>query len=344
MAATNRADILDPALLRPGRFDRQIFVHVPDVRGREEIFKVHARNKPIGSDVDFKVLAKITSGCSGADIENILNESAIIAARNNRTVITMLDINEGINKNALGPQKKSRVVTDVQKRITAYHEAGHAIVARAMKHCDPVHEVSIIGRGRAAGYVYTRPKEDPSLLTMNLNKLLDDIAMTMGGRAAEEIIIKDVGAGAVSDIQHVTDLARKMVTEWGMSTAIGPVYLGTAQEIFIGRDYQSTHSYSESTAAVIDKEIKAIIDGAYKRALDTLNKHRDILDKMARLLIEKETIYNEEIEALFAGDSVEEIIIKMDERLKLRAEQTQRVIDERINNSGSDNTNYTKKV
>ncbi|MDR3318576.1 MAG: ATP-dependent zinc metalloprotease FtsH [Clostridiales bacterium] len=328
MAATNRADILDPALLRPGRFDRQIYIHMPDVRGREEILKVHARNKPIANDVDFKILAKITSGFSGADIENLLNEAAILAARDNRKVINMLDINEGVNKVIMGPQKKSRVVTEVDKRITAYHEAGHAVVGHVLKHCDPVHEVSIIPRGYAAGYTVSRPKEDDNHMTMN--KLLDDIAMGMGGRSAEEIVIKDVSTGAIGDIKSATDTARKMVTEWGMSSAIGPVYLGSAQELFLGRDYQSTHNYSEDVAATIDKEVKAIIESAHKRALDTLTEHRDVMDKMVRLLIERETIYGEEVDALFTGTDVKDIIAAMDKRLAFKSEQAMKAISDRI--------------
>lgn len=319
MAATNRADILDPALLRPGRFDRQIYVNIPDVRGREQIFLVHSRNKPIAADVDFKVLAKITSGFSGADIENLLNEAAILAARAGRKVITMLDINEGINKVMMGPQKKSRVITEVDKRITAYHEAGHAIVAKVLPNCDPVHEVSIIPRGAAAGYTMVRPENDNSHTT--LNKLMDDIAMIMGGRAAEEIVIKDISTGAVGDLRAATDKARRMVTEWGMSAELGPVYLGSNQEIFLGRDYQSTHNYSENVASLIDAEIKKILEKGHQTALNVLNEHRQVMDNMVRLLMEKETIYAEEVDALMAGKPLSEIEKALDERLKLRSKQ-----------------------
>jgi cell division protease FtsH len=333
MAATNRADILDPALLRPGRFDRQVYINIPDVRGREEIFKVHSRNKPIGTDVDFKILAKITSGFSGADIENLLNEAAILAARAGRKVINMIDINEGINKVIMGPQKKSRVITEVDKRITAYHEAGHAIVAKVLPHCDPVHEVSIIPRGRAAGYTMTRPENDDSHTTVN--KLNDDIAMTMGGRAAEEIVIKDISTGAVGDLQAATERARKMVTEWGMSAELGPIYLGTKQELFLGRDYQSTHSYSEQVAAVIDSEVKKILEKGHQTALKVLNEHRDVMDKMVRLLIEKETIYSEEVDALMAGKPLDEIEKGLDERLQLRAKQANEAVAKPANNQGA---------
>ncbi len=306
MAATNRADILDPALLRPGRFDRQIYVNVPDVRGREAIFKVHARNKPMAPDVDFKTLARMTSGFTGADIANLLNEAAILAARDGRKQVTMLDINEGINKVIIGPQKKSRLVTDSDKRITAYHEAGHAIVARALPGCDPVHEVSIIPRGMAAGYTMTRPESDDA--HMMKSKLLDDIAMTMGGRAAEEIVIKDISTGASGDIRHATAMARKMVNEWGMSESVGPLFWGGEGEVFLGRDYQAHNSYSETVAAQLDAEVRRIVDDGHKRALETLNGLRPVMDNMARLLIERETIYSDEIDLLMEGKTAQEVL------------------------------------
>lgn len=297
MAATNRADILDPALMRPGRFDRQIYVNIPDVKGREEIFKVHSRNKPLAPDINFKSLARLTSGFTGADIENLLNEAAILAARANRKTINMEDISEAINKVIAGPAKKSRVVTERDKRITAYHESGHAIIAKLCKNCDNVHEVSIIPRGMAAGYTITLPENDDNHYTKQ--KLLDQIAMMLGGRAAEEIVIKDVSAGASNDIQRASKIARKMVTEWGMSDEIGNLYLGSSEEVFIGRDYQTQLNYSDEMAAKIDKEIKNIIDGQYRVALDILKANRDIMDKMVKLLYEKETIYEAEIDALF---------------------------------------------
>ncbi len=310
MAATNRADILDPALLRPGRFDRQIYVNVPDVRGREAILKVHARNKPLATDVNFKTVARMTSGFSGADIENLLNEAAILAARANRKFITNKDLYEGINKVLMGPQKKSRLVTETDKRITAYHESGHAILARLLKHCDPVHEVSIIPRGQAAGYTMTRPDSDDNHLTKA--KLLDDIVMTLGGRVAEELIIKDISAGASGDIQAVTKRARLMVTEWGMSEKVGPISYGSDKEVFIGRDMASHVNYSEETAAIIDEEIRQIIDNGLKTARAMLSKNKKLLDNMARLLVERETIYSEEVDMLMEGKSVEEIMAFMD--------------------------------
>ena len=301
MAATNRADILDPALMRPGRFDRQIYVNVPDVKGREEIFKVHARNKPLASDINFKSLARLTAGFTGADIENILNESAILAARDDRKIITMKDIGEAVNKVMAGPAKKSRLVTESDKRITAYHESGHAIVAKLMKHCDNVHEVSIIPRGMAAGYTITLPENDDNHMTKG--KLLDDIAMMLGGRAAEELVIHDVSTGASNDIQRATQLARKMVTEWGMSGAIGNMYLGSSEEVFLGRDYQTHLNYSEEVAAKIDEEVKTIIDEQYQVALNILKENRSVMDAMVKALYEKETIYEDEIDALFGETS-----------------------------------------
>ncbi len=311
MAATNRADILDPALLRPGRFDRQIFVNTPDVRGREAILKVHARNKPLAHEVNFKTVARMTSGFSGADLENLLNEAAILAARENRKCITNKDLYEGINKVIMGPQKKSRLVTETDKRITAYHEAGHAILAKLLPHCDPVHEVSIIPRGQAAGYTMTRPDTDDNHLTKA--KLLDDIVMALGGRVAEELIIKDISAGASGDIQMVTKRARLMVTEWGMSEKVGPISYGSDKEVFIGRDMASHVSYSEETAGIIDQEIRLIIDGGLQKARKMLKENKTLLDNMARLLVERETIFSEEVEMLMDGKSVEEIMAFMDE-------------------------------
>ncbi len=301
MAATNRADILDPALMRPGRFDRQIYVNVPDVKGREEIFKVHARNKPLSSEINFKSLARLTAGFTGADIENILNESAILAAREDRKLILMKDISEAINKVMAGPAKRSRLVTETDKRITAYHESGHAIVAKLMKHCDSVHEVSIIPRGMAAGYTITLPENDDSHMTKG--KLLDNIAMMLAGRAAEEIVIQDVSTGASNDIQRASKIARKMVTEWGMSDTLGNMYLGASEEVFIGRDYQTQLSYSDEVAAKIDLEVKRILDEQYQVALKILRENRSIMDAMVKALYEKETIYEDEIDALFGEES-----------------------------------------
>lgn len=310
MAATNRADILDPALVRPGRFDRQIFVNRPDVRGREAILKVHSRKKPIAPDVNFRQVARITAGFTGADLENLLNEAAILAVRDGRKVITMEDINEGINKVVMGPAKKSRLVTEPDKRITAYHEAGHAIIGSLLKYCDPIHEVTIIPRGQAAGYTMSRPDNDNSHVSRQ--ELLDDITMGIGGRVAEELVIKNYCTGASGDIKMITDKARSMVTEWGMSDRIGPIYYGSNGEIFVGRDYQTEKGYSEEIAGVIDEEVRAIIESCHQRATQILTENINVLHNMARVLVERETIHTEEVEMLVKGATVEEVFAYMD--------------------------------
>ena len=314
MAATNRADILDPALLRPGRFDRQIHVNLPDVRGREQILKVHARNKPLEANVNFKVLARMTSGFSGADLENLLNEAAILAARANKRMIGNSELFEGINKVLLGPQKKSRLVTEADKRITAYHESGHAIIAKLCKNCDPVQEVSIIARGMAAGYTMTRPDNDDNHMTKN--KLTDLVCELLGGRVAEELVIKDVSTGASNDLQRVTEIARKMVTEWGMSDRVGLVTYRADNPIFLGRDMEAHNRYSEETAGMIDEEVHKIIETAHERAVKLLTEHRSVLDNMARVLVERETIYTDEVDMLLEGATVAEVYARMDSKEK----------------------------
>ena len=314
MAATNRADILDPALLRPGRFDRQIHVNLPDVRGREQILKVHARNKPLAPDVNFKILARMTSGFSGADLENLLNEAAILTARANKKMIGNHELFEGINKVLLGPQKKSRLVTESDKRITAYHESGHAIIAKLCKHCDPVQEVSIIARGMAAGYTMTRPDSDDNHMTRA--KLTDLVCELLGGRVAEELVIKDVSTGASNDLQRVTEIARKMVTEWGMSERVGLVTYRSDSPIFLGRDMEAHNSYSEETAGIIDEEVHKIIETAHARAVELLTSNRKVLDNMARVLVERETIYTDEVDMLLDGASVEDVYRYMDTKEK----------------------------
>ncbi len=319
MAATNRADILDPALMRPGRFDRQIYVNLPDVRGREQILKVHARNKPLSPDVNFKTIARITSGFSGADLANLLNEAAILAARANKKFIGNQELYEGVNKVLMGPQKKSRIVTESDKRITAYHEAGHAIVARKCKHCDPVQEVSIIPRGNAAGYTMTRPDNDDS--HMSREKIKDFICMALGGRAAEELVIKDITTGASNDLERVTEMAKKMVTEWGMSEKLGLMTYGSnSKTVFLGKDMETHNTYSEETAKLIDEEMHSIINTAHDRAVNILTENRAVLDNMARVLIEKETIYAEEVDLLMEGKSYTEVIDFMNEQDSSRAE------------------------
>lgn len=320
MAATNRPDVLDPALMRPGRFDRQIFVNRPDVRGREAILKVHARNKPIDATVDFKTIARITSGFTGADLENCLNEAAILAARDNRRQITMADVNEGITKMEMGPAKKSRLVTEHDKRITAYHEAGHAILACSLKNCEPVHEVTIIPRGMAAGFTMTRPENDNEHVSKAY--LLDNITMTLGGRIAEELVIEDYCTGASGDIKALTERCRKMVTEWGMSEKVGLLYYGGDQEVFVGRDYHSTQGYSEETAALIDEEVRRIVDECHERGTEILKGKLDILHNMAKVLITKETIHTDEVNMLMQGKSAAEVIDFIDVKYSTEDKKT----------------------
>ena len=322
LAATNRSDVLDPALMRPGRFDRQIYVHVPDVRGREGILKIHARNKPIDDSVDFSVLARITSGFTGADIENMLNEAAILAARANRPKIIMEDITEGINKVIMGPQKKSRVITEKERKLTAYHEAGHTILAKSLKYCEDVQEVSIIPRGSAGGYTMSRPNDDD--LMMSIGKANDTIAMSMGGRIAEELIFKNITSGASSDIQHATKIARAMVYEWGMSKKLGFLALSSNGEVFIGRDYQTRNNFSEKLAGVADEEIMSILNDNYKRAKELLTEKIDLLHEMAKLLMARETIYKEEVDMIMAGKKTEEIVKIMEKRDKEQKEKEEK--------------------
>ena len=314
MAATNRADILDNALLRPGRFDRQIYVNLPDVKGREQILKVHARNKPLAPDVNFRTIARMTSGFSGADLANLLNEAAILAARAGKKLIGNLELYEGINKVIMGPQKKSRVVTEADKKSTAYHESGHAILSKLCEQNDNVQEVSIIPRGMAAGYTLTRPETDDNSYTVN--KLNDFICMALGGRVAEEIVIQDVSAGASNDIQKVTQMARKMVTEWGMSEKLGPIAYQSDNPVFLGRDFEQHNVYSEETANIIDEEVKRIVTTQYTRAKKLLLENRSVLDNMARVLVEAETIYTPEVDMLMKGASWQEVLEYMEKHDK----------------------------
>ena len=315
MAATNRADILDPALLRPGRFDRQIHVNLPDVKGREQILKVHARNKPIAPDVNFRTVARMTVGFSGADLANLLNEAAILAARGNKKLIGNVELYEAIDKVLMGLKKKSHVVTEADKRICAYHESGHAVLAGLCKHCDPVHEVTIIPRGSGAGgFTMTRPDEDGEF--MSYNQMVDHICMSLGGRVAEEIVLKDVTQGASADLQSVSSLARRMVTQFGMSEKLGLVAYENDQPVFMGMDYElgggSRNSYSQKTAAEIDDEVRRIVSEQHERAIRLLTENRSVLDNMSRVLVERETIYTEEVEMLMKGASYTEVIEFMD--------------------------------
>lgn len=306
MAATNRADILDPALMRPGRFDRQIHVGYPDVRGREAILRVHARNKPLAEDVDLRVVAQMTVGFTGADLENLLNESAILAVRDNRRLIGMDDINEGINKVTMGPAKKSRLVTPQDKRITAYHEAGHAILCKLLPDTPEVREVTIVPRGSAGGFTSMRDAEDRTFLTKS--EATNSIVVSLGGRTAEELILSSVTQGASSDIKAVTQRAHKMVTEWGMSEAVGCIFLGSEGEVFVGKNYQSKQDYSEEFAALIDREEKKIIDDAHAVARKLLSENIQLLHNFAKVLMECETIHSKHVDLLMKGTDPQEVI------------------------------------
>ncbi|MDE6129002.1 MAG: ATP-dependent zinc metalloprotease FtsH, partial [Lachnospiraceae bacterium] len=299
MAATNRVDILDPAILRPGRFDRKVAVGAPDVGGREDILRVHARNKPLSDDVDLRQIAQTTAGFTGADLENLLNEAAINAAKENRVYIAQEDIKKAFIKVGIGTEKKSRIISDKEKKITAYHEAGHAILFHVLPDVGPVYTVSIIPTGiGAAGYTMPLPEKDEMFLTKG--KMLQDIMVSLGGRIAEEIIFDDITTGASSDIQKATKVARRMVTRFGMSQNIGVInYDESDDEVFIGRDLAHTRSHSEAVAGEIDKEVKAIIDDCYARAKNIIMEHEGVLHKAAALLLEREKITRTEFEALF---------------------------------------------
>ncbi|WP_058486523.1 ATP-dependent zinc metalloprotease FtsH [Defluviitalea phaphyphila] len=309
VAATNRADILDPALLRPGRFDRRVVVGRPDVKGREEILKVHAKGKPLEEDVDLKVIARTTAGFTGADLENLLNEAALITARENKRAINMENIQKAFVKVGIGTEKKSRVVSEKEKKITAYHEAGHAIIHQVLPELDPVHSISIIPTGMAGGYTMPLPEEDKMYVTKG--RMEQEIISLLGGRAAESIILDDITTGASNDIERATAIARNMVTKYGMSS-LGPIQFGNDNdEVFIGRDLAHTRNYGEEVAGAIDKEIRKIIDTAYEKAKKILEDHMDILHKTAQLLIEKEKIDGAQFAQLF--DNTEEEKNEQDE-------------------------------
>ncbi|MBR2207633.1 MAG: ATP-dependent zinc metalloprotease FtsH [Synergistaceae bacterium] len=298
IAATNRPDILDPALLRPGRFDRHIVVDKPDVRGREEVLNVHMKDKEFANDVDVRVLARRTPGLVGADLANLINEGALLAARKNHEKITMEDLEEGIERVMAGPERKSRLINDHEKKIIAYHETGHAIVAKILPGADPVHKISIIPRGHAAlGYTLQLPEEDRFL--MSKSDLMNRISILLSGRVSEEIVFNDVTSGAANDLDRATEIARQMVTQLGMSEALGLVKLGKKrEEIFLGRDISEDRNYSEEIAFAIDKEVKAIIDECYERAKEILTEHRDLLDKIASVLLDREILDAEEFDKL----------------------------------------------
>ena len=298
IAATNRPDVLDPALLRPGRFDRQISVDRPDLKGRAAILTVHAKNKPVAKDVDLTSYAKRTPGFTGADLANVLNEAALLAAREERKAIRNSDLDEAIDRVMAGPQKVSRLMTEEERRITAYHEGGHALVAHVLPHTDPVHKVTIMPRGRALGYTMVLPDEDRYAVTRN--QMLDQLAYTMGGRAAEELIFHDPTTGASNDIEKATNLARAMVTQYGMTQRLGAIKLGISDsQPFLGRDYGHQRDYSENVAAIVDSEIREMIENAHQEAFDVLVANRETLDRLVEELLENETLNKEEIAAIF---------------------------------------------
>ena len=305
IAATNRPDILDPALLRPGRFDRQVIVGRPDLRGREAILKVHARNKPLADDVDLKIIAKKTPGFTGADLSNLLNEAALLAARLNKKVITMAEVEEASEKVSMGPERRSHIVSDKDRKLTAYHESGHAIVAHLLPHADPVHKVTIIPRGAAGGYTMMLPTEEQNYKTKS--QLLADIRVALGGRIAEALILDEISTGASGDLQSVTNTARAMVTRWGMSDELGPIVFGEQQEqIFLGKNLGHERNYSEEIAAKIDSEIHRIVEEAYKDVTKLLSDNEKFLHDMANALLEEETIDAKAVDNLYKYGTTKE--------------------------------------
>ena len=298
LAATNRPDVLDKALLRPGRFDRQIVVSNPDVKAREQILEVHSRKKKLADDVDLKTIAKNTSGFSGADLENVLNEAALLAARRNLDRIGMAEIEDAMVKVTMGPEKRTRVRSDKEQKLVAFHEAGHAVVSRFLPTQDPVHQISIVPRGMAGGYTMYRPTEDKSF--MSRTEMVENIISLLGGRVAEKLVLDDISTGASNDIERATKIARDMVTKYGMSERIGTITLGQNQEeVFLGRDFAQSKEYSEETANIIDEEVKSIIDFAYKKAAEILQSNMDKLNTVANILLEKEKIDGEEFDQIF---------------------------------------------
>ena len=320
MAATNRPDILDPALLRPGRFDRQITVSYPDIKGREDILRVHAQGKPLAADADLETLAKTTVGFTGADLANLLNEAALLAARRGKSLIGMEDLEDATIKVIVGPQKRSKVITDNEKKLTSYHEAGHAIVTKLMKPDSPVHQISIIPSGRAGGYTLSLPKEDRSY--MSKRDMENEIVTLLGGRVAESLIMGDISTGASNDIQRATSIARNMVTKYGMSDSLGPVVYGSEHsddEVFLGRDFNTARNYSEGTATKIDEEIRRIIDTAYEAAKRILEEHMDKLHFIAGYLFKNEVIDEDQFEAIMNGNPTDEELDAMSEEKRRRS-------------------------
>jgi len=342
IAATNRPDILDPALLRPGRFDRQITVDRPDVKGREDILKVHARNKPLAADVQLDIIARRTPGFTGADLENLLNEAALLAARRNLKEITMSEIDEAIDRVIAGPEKKSRIISEKEKRIVAYHEAGHTIVGYHLEHAEQVHKVTVVPRGSAGGYTVMLPKEDRYFMTKP--ELLDRITGLLGGRVAEEIVLGEVSTGAHNDFERATGIARRMVTEFGMSDKLGPMQFGHSQgQVFLGRDFNREQNYSDKIAYDIDMEIKRIIDESYQRCKAVLEEHRDELELVAQTLMVKETLDAEEIKQLIETGKLEDEELNQQVKVQIQSKQERKdqklsFTDEKTIDSQNDDT------
>jgi cell division protease FtsH len=341
LAATNRPDVLDPAILRPGRFDRQVTISVPDVKGRQAIFELYAKNKPLDENVDLSVLAKRTPGFTPADIENMMNEAALLTARRNGTIIHMDDLEEAITRVIAGPKKTSRVMSEKEKKLTAYHEAGHAVIQRALPGSDPVHQVTIMPRGSAGGFTMTLPEEDKYYATKA--DMEDEIVDLLGGRLAEAIVIGDISTGASNDLERATKIAHDMVTKYGMSEAIGPVNYSDADEVFLGRDFTSKQNYSEDLASKIDKEVRRIMDEAYARGKKILEEHRAELDRVAGALLELETLGEEEFEDVFTGKRTPvEIAEANGIKAKVRKEKEDKEAEERRKKEEEENRQPTR--
>ena len=335
LAATNRPDILDPALLRPGRFDRQVVVGIPDIKAREEIFKIHSRNKPLEEDVNAEVLARRTPGFTPADIENMLNEAALLSIRKNSKAISMEDIEEAITKVIAGPQKKSRVISEKERWLTAVHESGHAVVARSLPETDPVHQITIVPRGRAGGFTMILPTEERFYTTKV--DMEEQIVHLLGGRVAESLVLKDISTGASNDIQRATTIARDMVTKYGFSEKLGPVNYSSGEEVFIGRDFGTKNDFSEETSNEIDAEVKEIIHSSYEHATAILTEHMDKLLEVANALMKLETISGEEFEKLYTGEITADQLAKDNESKALtKADKDQTVEDENIDSDHSE--------
>jgi cell division protease FtsH len=331
IAATNRPDILDPALLRPGRFDRQIVVDRPDLEGRKAILSVHTKGKPLADVIDIDVLARRTPGFTGADLANMVNEAALLSARHGKKTIDMVEMEEAIDRVVAGPEKKTRLISDKEKEIIAYHESGHAIVAHTLPNADPVHKISIIPRGRALGYTLTLPTEDKYLVTRS--ELVDELAMLLGGRTSEEMIFGDITTGDQNDIERATKVARQMVMEFGMSEKLGPITLGHKQEqVFLGRDFAAEPNYSDEVAFQIDQEVRRLIDEAHEEARKILTEQRDRLVMIAKVLVDRETVDKDELLELLEGEPQEVYARFLEEK---KAEEAARVAKEQAEEAES---------